>query len=184
MTEADVFRIFLMSSIDEAVVVANGYLSRQAFSCLDLETTFYMLGSMGSALSIGLGVALAQPRRRVAVIDGDGNLLMSMGALAMAGYTAPSNLIHIVIDNQQYASTGGQASISASVKMASLALAAGYRIGLEVTDQAELSRALEEMRRTEGPSFLRVLVSAGLEIAPRVPRLPEEIARTFKKSIG
>jgi len=143
-----------------------------------------MLGSMGLALSIGLGVALAQPHRRVAVLDGDGNLLMSLGALAMAGHMAPPNLMHIVIDNQQYASTGGQASLSGSVKMQMLALAARYRIALEASDQAQLSEALEQMRATEGPSFLRVLVSAGVEVAPRVPRSPEEIARTFRKSIA
>jgi sulfopyruvate decarboxylase subunit beta len=184
LIEADVFRTFMNTSTNEAVVVANGYLSRQAFWCRDLSTNFYMLGSMGLALSIGLGVALAQPHRRVAVLDGDGNLLMSLGALAMAGHMAPPNLMHIVIDNQQYASTGGQASLSGSVKMQMLALAARYRIALEASDQAQLSEALEQMRATEGPSFLRVLVSAGVEVAPRVPRSPEEIARTFRKSIA
>jgi len=172
------------TSVNEAVVVANGYLSRQAFWCRDSSTNFYMLGSMGLALSIGLGVALARPHRRVAVLDGDGNLLMSLGALAMAGHMAPPNLMHIVIDNQQYASTGGQASLSGSVKMPMLALAAGYRIALEASDQPQLSEALRQMREGDGPSFLRVRVSAGGEVAARVPRLPEEIARTFKKSIA
>ena len=184
MTEADVFRTFMNTSMDEAVVVANGYLSRQAFWCRDLGTNFYMLGSMGLALSIGLGVAIAQPRRRVAVLDGDGNLLMSLGALAMTGHIAPPNIMHIVIDNQQYASTGGQTSISKVVKMPALALAAGYRVGLEASDDAQLSEALEHMRAVDGPSFLRVLVSAGSGAAPRVPRSPEEIACTFRKSIA
>ena len=67
--------------------------------------------------------------------------------------------------------------------MASLALAAGYRTALEVCDQASLSAALEEMRAADGPSFLRVLVSTGSEIAPRVTRSPDEIARAFKKSL-
>lgn len=184
LSETDVFRIFMNSSTNEAVVVANGYLSRRAFWCRDLSTNFYMLGSMGLALSIGLGVALAQPRRRVAVIDGDGNLLMSAGALVMAGRMAPPNLMHIVIDNRQYASTGGQASISGSVNMSLLARAAGYRISSEVGNEAQLSEALEELRAADGPSFLRVLVTAGIEVSPRVLRSPEEIARTFKKSIA
>ena len=183
MIEADVFRIFMNTSMNEAVVVANGYPSRRAFCCRDLSTNFYMLGSMGLALSIGLGVALAQPRRRVAVIDGDGNLLMSLGALAMAGYMAPPNLMHIVIDNQQYASTGGQPSVSGLVKMPTVALAAGYRIASEVNDHVQLLEALEHMRAADGPSFLRVLVNAGVEVVSRVSRSPEEIARTFKKSM-
>jgi thiamine pyrophosphate-dependent acetolactate synthase large subunit-like protein len=183
LTEADVFRILLDTSVDEAIVVANGYLSREAFSCRDSSTNFYMLGSMGLALSIGLGVALAQPRRRVVVIDGDGNLLMSLGTLTTVGYMGPPNLMHVVIDNQQYASTGGQGSISGSVRMAALALAAGYRTASEVNDQAALFRTLEDMRAKDGPSFLRALVSASFEIAPRVTRLPDEIARTFKESV-
>jgi len=184
LSEADVFRVFMNGSTNEAVVVANGYLSRQAFWCRDSSTNFYMLGSMGLALSIGLGVAIAKPHRRVAVIDGDGNLLMSLGALAMAGHIAPPNLMHIVIDNQQYASTGGQPSMSGSVNMPLLARAAGYRISLEVSDEAQLFEALEELRAADGPSFLRVLATAGTTVSPRVLRSPGEIARTFRKSIA
>jgi len=183
LTEVDVLRVIMSTSANEAIVVANGYLSRQVFSCRDLPTTFYMLGSMGLALSIGLGVALAQPHRRVVVIDGDGNLLMSLGALVTTGHMAPANLMHIVVDNQQYASTGGQASVSGTAQMTRLALAAGYRIGFDARDRDQLLRALQQMRAAEGPSFLRVLVSAGTEIAPRVPRLPDEIATTFRRSI-
>lgn len=68
--------------------------------------------------------------------------------------------------------------------MPMLALAAGYRIAVEASDQAQLSEALKQMREADGPSFLRVLVSAGVEVVPRVPRSPEEVARTFKKSIA
>ena len=147
------FRAVMTTSTNEAVVVANGFLSRWAFRCKDAPENFYMLGSMGLALSIGLGVAYAQPSRRVLVIDGDGNLLMSLGVLAMVGYAAPPNLSHIVIDNRQYASTGGQASISGKVQMARIALAAGYRIGLEASDRIQLDEALERLRFMEGPSF-------------------------------
>ena len=174
----------MSKSRDEAVVVANGYLSRRAFLCRDLCTNFYMLGSMGLALSIGLGVALAQPSRRVVIIDGDGNLLMSSGALAMAGYTAPTNLMHIVIDNQQYASTGGQACVSGSIQMTNLARANAYRFVLEAHDQIQLAEALEQMRANDGPSFLRVPVIAGSDVPARVARSPVEIARTFRESVA
>lgn len=184
MTTSDVFRVLLGSGRDEALIVANGYLSRQAFACRDMRTNFYMLGSMGQALSIGLGVALAQPTRRVVVADGDGNLLMSLGALAMAGHIHPSNLMHIVIDNGQYASTGGQISISGAVRMSVLAQAAGYQIGIEVSDEIGLTQALEQIRTADGPSFVRVFVSAGADIPPRVTRSPEEIARTFRQSMA
>jgi thiamine pyrophosphate-dependent acetolactate synthase large subunit-like protein len=78
MTETDALHILMAGVVDEAVVVANGYLSRLAFRSRDLPTTFYMIGSMGLASSIGLGVALVRPERRVLVIDGDGNLLMAI----------------------------------------------------------------------------------------------------------
>jgi thiamine pyrophosphate-dependent acetolactate synthase large subunit-like protein len=170
--------------VDEAVVVANGYLSRLAFRSRDLPTTFYMIGSMGLASSIGLGVALVRPERRVLVIDGDGNLLMALGALAMIGNLRPKNLIHLVIDNEVYASTGGQRSISRSVAMPELALASGYRTAAKASDEPRLRVALRDMWIEEGPHFLQVKVDRGIEIAPRVSSLPAEIATSFKQSLA
>jgi thiamine pyrophosphate-dependent acetolactate synthase large subunit-like protein len=183
MTEADAIRMLMESSVDEAVVVANGYLSRHAFQCRDLPSTFYMIGSMGLASSIGLGVALAQPERRVVVVDGDGNLLMSLGALAMIGNRCPANLIHIVIDNEVYASTGGQHSISGTVSMPELALAAGYRTALSVWSETEFGNALNNIRKKDGPSFLQTKVRRGTETAPRVHHEPDRIARLFRHAV-
>jgi thiamine pyrophosphate-dependent acetolactate synthase large subunit-like protein len=183
LTEREVFQELATARADEAVVIANGYLSRYAFDAGDARENFYMIGSMGLALSIGLGLAIAQPRRRVVVVDGDGNLLMSLGALAMVGYTKPSNLMHIVIDNQQYASTGGQASVSGAVQMSQLAQAAGYRIARETRDAQELWAALQQLRATPGPSFLCVYVKASTDAPPRVRRSPEEVAETFRRSM-
>ena len=84
---------------DEAVVLANGFISRECFQVRDRPGNFYMIGSMGLASSIGLGVALAQPQRKTLIFDGDGNVLMAMGTLAMIASCAPKNLIHIVIDS-------------------------------------------------------------------------------------
>jgi thiamine pyrophosphate-dependent acetolactate synthase large subunit-like protein len=181
--EADVFRVLLESLVDEALIVANGYLSRRAFHCRDRSNTFYMVGSMGLASSIGLGVALARPERRVVVVDGDGNLLMSLGALAMVANSAAKNLIHIVIDNQEYASTGGQRGI-AIAEWPRLALAAGYRNALQLSEELQLRLALDETWAQPGPAFLQVKVSTGIEISPRVGRQPEEITIAFKKSLA
>jgi sulfopyruvate decarboxylase subunit beta len=184
MIEADVFQVLMETLVDEAVVVANGYLSREAFRRRDLKTTFYMIGSMGLASSVGLGVALARPERRVVVVDGDGNLLMSLGALAMIGNLRPTNFIHVVIDNEKYASTGGQRGISGSVAMPELALAVGYSAALRVCDEPHFRVALRATWAKEGPSFLQVKVTSGIEIAPRVGRSPTEIAESFRQTLA
>jgi len=184
MTEAEALGVLMGSVFTDVVIVANGYLSRLAFRARDLPTTFYMIGSMGLASSIGLGVAIARPERRVLVVDGDGNLLMGLGALAMIGNLRPRKFLHLVIDNEVYASTGGQRSISRSVAMPELALASGYRTALKVEDEPRLRTALNDVWTEEGPHFLQVKVNRGIEIAPRIARSPDEIAASFKQSLA
>src|SRR5436309_9853453 len=91
---------------DAVVVHANGYIARSSFNVEDRPGNFYMIGSMGLASSIGLGVALSRPDRRVVIYDGDGNLLMNLGATAVIAAKRPANLIHVCFDNGVYASTG------------------------------------------------------------------------------
>lgn len=183
MTDRDVFRALMDHLVDEALIVANGYLSRQAYDCGDRPTTFYMIGSMGLAASIALGVALSRPERRVVVVDGDGNLLMSLGVLAMIGNCRPSNLIHVLLDNEMYASTGGQRSVSRSVAMRELAVAAGYRRALRVSDERSLQAALKDTWAEPGPSLIYAKVIREAVIGPRISRRPAEITQTFKQSM-
>jgi thiamine pyrophosphate-dependent acetolactate synthase large subunit-like protein len=110
---------------DELVVHANGFISRESFNLEDRLGNFYMIGSMGLASSIGLGVAMNRPERRVVVFDGDGNVLMNMGSLALIGATQPQNFVHIVFDNEAYGSTGNQRSISAQVALEDIARSSG-----------------------------------------------------------
>jgi thiamine pyrophosphate-dependent acetolactate synthase large subunit-like protein len=109
------------------VVHANTYIARSSFNVEDRPGNFYKIGSMGLASSIALGIAVSRPEKRVVVYDGDGNLLMNLGATAMIAHTRPANLIHVVFDNGVYASTGNQAAVSQSVALERLAEAAGYR---------------------------------------------------------
>src|SRR5690606_25141592 len=99
----------------EPAIHANGYIGRESHAVADRPENFYMIGSMGLASAIGVGLALARPDRRVVVFDGDGNLLMGLGTLALVAAVAPANLVHVVLDNGVYGSTGGQRSISADV---------------------------------------------------------------------
>src|SRR5262249_56308953 len=96
----------------EPVIHANGYICRESFSLGDRPQNFYMIGSMGLASAIGLGLVLARPRGHAVVFDGDGNLLMNLGILAQVGARRPAKLVHCVFDNEVYGSTGNPASPS------------------------------------------------------------------------
>jgi phosphonopyruvate decarboxylase len=101
---------------DELVVATTGMTSRELFVARDRPENFYMCGSMGCALAIGLGLAVTRPGRRIVVLDGDGAALMSLGSLALARHLKLPNLEHIILDNGTYASTGDQPTCSAAVK--------------------------------------------------------------------
>jgi len=184
MKGIEVFQELVPLLKDEAVVLANGYISRECFQVLDRPGNFYMIGSMGLASSIGLGVALAQPERKTLIFDGDGNVLMAMGTLAMIAACAPKNLLHIVIDNEVYESTGSQRTISNAVPLESVALSCGYRQALRVTQRKELKPAYETLCQADGPGFLLVKVEPGFDPATgRVTHTPEEIRDRFMNSL-
>src|SRR5436305_13524905 len=99
----------LVAALDtEPIVASLGHPAYDLFAAGDRPANFYTWGSMGMASSIGLGLALARPDLRVFVVDGDGSLLMNLGSLATIGLLQPSNLVVIVMDNGEYATTGGQ----------------------------------------------------------------------------
>ena len=114
-----------------------------------------MLGSMGHAIAIGLGVALsASPMRKVVVLDGDGAALMHLGTLSTVGHYAPSTLLHIILDNGTYATTGGQTTTSSSTSFADCAMACGYASASLCCSIEELE--LELQCKRSGPSLLCV----------------------------
>ncbi|MCU1348834.1 MAG: putative phosphonopyruvate decarboxylase or sulfopyruvate decarboxylase, beta subunit [Acidobacteria bacterium] len=184
MRRCEAIARIIASLDDELIVTANGWISREACVAGDRPGNFYMLGSMGLAAPIGLGLALAQPGRRIIVLDGDGNLLMALGVLAMIGDARPGNLVHVVLDNELYGSTGGQRSLSAKVALDELARTAGYARVVRVTEARELDMALDAAAGA-GPVFMLVKVAkeAG-GTAPRVPHEPEEIAIRFRAVQG
>jgi thiamine pyrophosphate-dependent acetolactate synthase large subunit-like protein len=171
---------------DALVVHANGHISRRSFTVEDRPGNFYMIGSMGLASSIALGVALARPDRRVVIYDGDGNLLMNLGSTAMIAYARPANLVHVVFDNGAYASTGNQPTVSRKIPLDRIAAAAGYERTMRVRSPAELAPAFRECLQHPGPSFL--LAEIEVEETPfhagRVTHTPEEIRDRFRTAIG
>lgn len=169
---------------DEPAVYATGYIARTAQSVRRRPQDFYMIGSMGMVSSLASGVALSCPGRRVIAIDGDGAVLMNLGALPTAGALRLSGLVHVCLDNESYESTGAQASYSAAVALEGLAAASGYRSAVRVTDAASLEREFRKALGSEGPSF--ILAKVSLDDAPAAPRIeasPERITADFKASI-
>ena len=113
MTRLEATRAICDVGGDAAIVASLGHPAYDLFAAEDRPRNFYTWGSMGLASSIGLGLALARPDVRVFVLDGDGSLLMNLGSLATIGLLRPPNLVVIVMDNEEYATTGGQATPTA-----------------------------------------------------------------------
>ena len=170
---------------DEVVVHANGFISRESFNIQDRLGNFYMIGSMGLASSIALGVAINRPDRRVVVFDGDGNVLMNLGSLAMIAATRPKNLAHFVFDNEVYGSTGNQRTVSGQVPLEEIARASGYRQTQRVDSETALRIAAQEFLAQSGPSFLLIKIEPDHEerrIA-RITHEPPEITSRFMQAL-
>jgi thiamine pyrophosphate-dependent acetolactate synthase large subunit-like protein len=186
VTLNDALAVLLPHLTDEVCVHANGYISRGACALRDRDECFYMIGSMGLASSIGLGLALAQPRRRILVLDGDGNVLMNPGALASIAARAPANLRHVCFDNGAHASTGAQATISGRVPLERLAAAAGYHSSARVETPEALAGAVPGFLAREGPAFLLVRIALGPPgpPGPRIPHTPEAMTARMRRALG
>ena len=130
-------------------------------------------GAMGKASSLGLGLALAQPERKVIVLDGDGSLMMNLGSLITIANMAPTNLIHFLFINQVYRTTGGQPVPHASrVNFVALATASGYANASLIKAIEELQDNIESIIAETGPTFVC------LEVPPATSRPPFPLTRT------
>jgi thiamine pyrophosphate-dependent acetolactate synthase large subunit-like protein len=146
---------------------------------------FYMLGSMGLALPIALGVALAQPARRVVALEGDGSLLMQLGCLSTIAARRPRNLIVVVWDNGIYQITGGQATPAqaAGTDLVAIARASGIARAHWAADEAEFEALFAAAQAEDGPHFL----AARIDDAPgrlQTPREPVRHASAFMAAMG
>jgi len=149
---------------DAAVIASLGHPAYDLFAAGDRDTFFYTWGSMGLASSIGLGLAMAQPARRIVVLDGDGSLLMNLGSLATIGWVRAANLVLIVWDNELYGTTGGQSSATAhGADLAAAARAMGIATSVTVATAQELDAALARIENESGPW---VIIAKVAESAP------------------
>lgn len=176
----------IYNAVDEqsAFIFANGKISREGYLKCDNDRNFYMLSSMGKASSIGLGVALNKPDKTVIVFDGDGNILMNLDNLAMIGYFKPKKFIHIVLDNEIYATTGWQETLSNKIKLEKVAESCGYEKCFNVRNGSEISACLKECLNSDGPHFILIKINKEeIEGTKIIPYTPVEIRDRFMKSI-
>jgi thiamine pyrophosphate-dependent acetolactate synthase large subunit-like protein len=163
-------------------IACNGMIGRELYTHADAPSRFYMIGSMGLASSIGLGLAIVQPSRTVVVFDGDGNVLMNLGALGSVAAAAPGNLYHVVFDNASHGSTGDQCTISDRVPIEKVAVAAGYRRSIRVRSTSELDHTLSRFFTEPGPAMLLIEVERGNKPGiGRVEPSPAELTARFRR---
>lgn len=168
----------------EIVVAGIGNANFDLAAAGPRPENFYMLGSMSLAVPIGLGVALAQPSRKVFVLEGDGSLLMNLGALATVAAVAPHNLTVIVWDNGTYQITGGQAAATAqATDLVAVARGAGIAQSDWARDEAEFERLVREGLAARGPRFIGAHVNQEPG-AGRPERDPVVVKDRFMRGIG
>jgi thiamine pyrophosphate-dependent acetolactate synthase large subunit-like protein len=157
----------LLAARKDAVVIGGlGASTYDIAAAGDHDRNFYLWGAMGGAVMIGLGVALAQPKLPVVVITGDGEMLMGMGSLATVGLQKPANLTIVVLDNEVYGETGGQAShTAATVDLVGVARACGISDARAVATMADVEAFAPVMQDvSSGPRFASIKIdSANLE---------------------
>jgi len=177
-------RIVHATSDERSVVIATtGYTGRELAAIDDRPNQLYLVGSMGCASSLALGLALVREDARVVVVDGDGAALMRMGNFATLGAYGGDNLVHILLDNGVHDSTGGQPTVSSAISFGGIAAACGYGLALEGRDLGVLDE-LFSADSIRGPRFAAVKIQPGTEREPPRPKLsPEQVRARFAEHV-
>jgi thiamine pyrophosphate-dependent acetolactate synthase large subunit-like protein len=178
-------RILLEKRGELLLVTGLGSTTWDAASLGDDERNFYLWGAMGAAAMVGLGLAIAQPERRVLVVTGDGEMLMGLGSLATIGVQRPQNLAIAVFDNGRYAETGMQPSHTAEVvDLTGVAQACGLRETFDISDEPGLREFAARIGSASTSLFARIAIRA--DESPRVlpPRDGAVLKTRFRRAIG
>jgi thiamine pyrophosphate-dependent acetolactate synthase large subunit-like protein len=166
------------------LVTGLGAPTWDAASVEDNPNNFYLWGGMGGAVLTGLGLALAQPKRRVLVITGDGEMLMGVGGLATVAVQKPSNLAICIVDNQRYGETGMQETHTAhGVDLAAMAAGAGFQTTSTVYTSAELNTAIPVLYNEPGPVFVDVKITAVDQPMSLPPRDGPTLKHRFRENL-
>ncbi|QOY35113.1 thiamine pyrophosphate-dependent enzyme [Anaerobacillus isosaccharinicus] len=186
MDRDECIELIIQKSKGLPVIFTTGYTCRAAYNIMDLDRHFYMVGSMGMAASIGIGLAIGE-NDSVVIVDGDGSLLMNPSNLFLASSLKLKNLIHIVLDNGQYESTGGQATMSKHFRFDDIAKAIGYSSTQKVSCKQELNNTLTNaIVDQQGPTFIWALTcpsTTNENLGPRINIPLHKITERFRASM-
>lgn len=167
----------LNDHIDEndIIVSSNGNISREAYNLLS-KPQVYLRGSMGLPISVGLGLALANPNKKIIVITGDGNFLMGLSSSITAAYYKPNNLKVLILDNMTYYTTGGQKTVSSAINYSKFleSLNINYLCSKRAS-QDQIKQYLSEFLNSETFSVFHVNIKEGKMDLENIPWHPEEI---------
>ena len=182
MIRTDAMEIAMEEIGEHPIISANGYISRDLFNILDKKNNFYMIGSMGLASSIGLGVALKNTKKKIFVFDGDGNILMNLGSLITIGTTKPKNLVHVIFDNGSHESTGGQPTATNKIQLSKIAKSANYKV-FQVKTKNQLVKVFQKIKTIPGPIMVIVKIEKGGVTNKRINIEPTKIKNRFMNSL-
>ncbi|SKD02216.1 Thiamine pyrophosphate enzyme, C-terminal TPP binding domain [Burkholderia sp. CF099] len=169
---------------DVLVVTSLGNPTFDVAAAGDTPQNFYLWGAMGGAVTFGLGVALAQPKKRVVVFAGDGEMMMGLGSLATVGVDKPSNLSIVVIDNEHYAETGMQlAHAGRGVDITAIARAAGFENAATIERERELEEFVDVILKATGPVLATVKVGTDPEPTSLPPRDGPWLRSRFREAL-
>ena len=182
MIRKEAMKIILEGIGEEPIISANGFISRDLFELKEKKSNFYMIGSMGLASSIGLGVALKNPKKRIFVFDGDGNILMNLGSLTTIGSLQPKNLIHIIFDNGSHESTGGQPTISSKIEISNIAKNCNYEI-FTTNKKSNLRYILKKIQKIRKPVMVLIKINNSNNRSKRISFSGNEIKNRFMESL-
>jgi len=176
----------LLAGDDDVLVVTGlGAPSWDAAAAGDRDLTFPLWGAMGGAVAMGLGLAQAQPQRRVLVLTGDGELLMGIGSLSTVGWRQPANLAVVVLDNERYGETGGQRTHTAGrTDLAAVAAACGFPTTFTVRDPTGTAGLGERLWSSPGPRFCVAKVRPDDEPLVMPPRDGVVLRERFRRALG
>ncbi len=186
-TRTEMIKAIKSGSKDKTVFIATtGFTGRELNEVKDEPQNLYMVGSLGCASSIALGISLAKPNQSVVTLDGDGSVLMRMGSLAVNASYKPKNFIHILLDNNAHESTGGQFTVSNTVDYPVLAKACGYKNILSVSNTEEMAEAVKKAQNEGGLVFIYARIKQGAPEnlgRPKVtpPEMAERLSNFIKK---
>lgn len=190
MTRETIIECVTEVSRDDIIISTTGKASRELFEIRERRgqghgRDFLTVGSMGHSSSIALGIALAQPGKKVWCIDGDGAALMHLGAMAVIGSRKPSNLIHIVINNEAHETVGGIPTAAKSSRLAEIAAACGYPWSETVTGREELEKVLRVAKADQRLAFIEAKAAIGARAdLGRPTTTTGENKRSFMEYIG